>query len=683
MDNRRMITGMLIAMAIVLMWQPVLTFVGTKLGYDMAPPKPPTTQVADASTTNPSTQPVATTSAAMVAPPTTAAIRAIASANLSPAIIGSATANDPKFKMALKISPLGAGLDEVVLNEFTATARKKDPYVFQQPYGVDAAAIRSMASRSITLNGVTTDLSSVAWNLDSSDAGSATYSVAIADETGPALRIRKTYQIAAPSDSSQGYEVSVDQAFENLTDHELKFQSVLNGPTVPPREQDRGGERHILAGYFIKDHIDVTHELIDSYSEKAPTREYAKDKQDDSAMWAGATSSYFQAIAHPISVKDPNATAEYIKTISGKAVNIKPDQKAEDREVELTLATTDLTVPGKQALSLPMKVFFGPRQRKLLESDYYSSLPRAFDQSLVLTSGPCGYCTFQWLIGILVFLLRGLHTLFLGDWGLAIIGLVVLVRFILHPVTRRSQISMSRMSKMGPEVERLKKKYGDNKEELNKAMMGLYKEQGIAPILGCLPMLLQMPVWLALWQALQTTFELRHASFLWGLTWIHDLSKPDHLLEWSSVPFLFWTISGLNVLPILMGVIFWLQMKYQPKPASLTPEQEQQQKMMQFMMPVLFPLMLYSGPSGLNLYILTSTGIGIIESKIIRDHLKQREEAEKAGRVIIDAKPTRASKQLQNDDKDKDVKKKTGLAGWWQQLLEQAEQVKRDAEKRK
>src|SRR5688500_20014027 len=105
-------------------------------------------------------------------------------------------------------------------------------------------------------------------------------------------------------------------------------------------------------------------------------------------------------------------------------------------------------------------------------------------------------------------------------------------------------------------------------------------------------------------------------SFLWGFTWIEDLAKPDHLIEFGrAFDFWFLHISGLNLLPLLMAVVFYLQMKLQPKPVSMTKEQEQQQKIMMWMMPVLFPIMLYSGPSGLNLYILTSTLIGIVESK--------------------------------------------------------------------
>jgi YidC/Oxa1 family membrane protein insertase len=334
-----------------------------------------------------------------------------------------------------------------------------------------------------------------------------------------------------------------------------------------------------------------------------------------------------------------------------------------------------------------MRALFGPRQRTLLNNDYYAAFPIAFDKTLVLSSGPCAACTWDWLVNLLVKLLVFFHMI-LRDWGLAIIALVVLVRLLLHPITKRSQIAMAKLGKMGPEMERLKKKHGDNKEELTKAMFELQKQQGVGPYLGCLPMFLQMPIWIALWQALWTTFELRQAPFLWGYTWIHDLSKPDHLIEFpfplfSSVWFLP-TISGINILPILMGVVFWLQMKIQPKPAAMTPEQAQQQKMMLIMMPFLFPLMLYSGPSGLNLYIMTSTLLGIIEAKIVRDHIKQKEEAEKAGRVIVDAgrKFKGGGGGGQSKPKGAAPEKPRGIWGWFAELQERAEQIRREAEKK-
>ena len=115
----------------------------------------------------------------------------------------------------------------------------------------------------------------------------------------------------------------------------------------------------------------------------------------------------------------------------------------------------------------------------------------------------------------------------------------------------------------------------------------------------------------------------------------------------------------------------------------MTPEQEQQRKMMKWMS-LLFPVMLYNGPSGLNLYILTSTSIGIIESKIIRDHIKEREEAEKAGKIIVDAAPTRGSKNRKKDNLGIGSKpvKTGGLAGWLADLQAKAEQMRREAERR-
>jgi YidC/Oxa1 family membrane protein insertase len=268
---------------------------------------------------------------------------------------------------------------------------------------------------------------------------------------------------------------------------------------------------------------------------------------------------------------------------------------------------------------------------------------------------------------------------------------VVVVRLLLHPITKKSTISMQSMGKMGPEMERLRKKYGDNKEELNKAMMQFYKTQGVTPILGCLPMFLQMPIWIALWSMLQNTFELRQAPFFYGLTWIHDLSQPDHLITFSHpVHILFFTIDGLNLLPIILGGVYFLQQKYTPRPPAATPEQEKQQKMMQWMS-LLFPLFLYTGPSGLNLYIATSSGIGILEQKRIRDHINRQQEAEKAGKVLVDVKPTRASRRGRDDEGGsaargpgkKPSKPSGGLGGWIADLQAKAEEMRRASDRKK
>src|SRR6266513_4270951 len=238
---------------------------------------------------------------------------------------------------------------------------------------------------------------------------------------------------------------------------------------------------------------------------------------------------------------------------------------------------------------------------------------------------------------------------------------------------------MAGMSKLGPEIKLIQERHKDDKEAMNREMMAFYKEHGVSNFLGCLPMFLQMPIWIALWSSLQSTFELRHASFLWGFTWIKDLSQPDRLVAFSH-PYTWWMlhVDAISLLPILMGVVFWIQQKMSPKPPTMTPEQEQQYKIMQWMS-LLFPLVLYNGPSGLNLYILTSTAIGIVESKRIRAHIKQREEAEKSGKIIVDAKPTRASKKLGRMEDEKAAKPGC-VMGWLAELQKKAGEVRRGRE---
>jgi YidC/Oxa1 family membrane protein insertase len=272
----------------------------------------------------------------------------------------------------------------------------------------------------------------------------------------------------------------------------------------------------------------------------------------------------------------------------------------------------------------------------------------------------------MWLLGIF-------HAIF-RDWGLAIIALVFIVRAVLHPITKKSQINMAKMAKMGPEIERIKKKYGDDKEALNRAMLEFYKNHGATPILGCLPMFLQMPIWISLYSGLSTTFELRHAPFLYGLTWIKDLSKPDHLIEFDRAwNFLFIHIDGLNVIPILLAVAFYLQYKLQPKPPVMTEEQKSQQRMMMWMTTLLFPLMLYPMPSGLNIYIFASTIFGVIESKIIRNHIEKQEALKPTGPQfvdgeVVDSKPVSSSRG--------------GVFGWFARLQERAEALRQEAEKK-
>lgn len=689
MDNKRLFNALLVSLAIVMAW------IGLNLLVQRWYPPPP--PVAGGPETQPTTLPAATqvaTTQAAPAPPAPAPVAATGPAvQVRP--IGQPAGSelgysqfDPKgehaYPIGVKLNPLGASVESVTLNRFRQDVNKDVPYVFQRPYDVGAPALqRSLAARSIVVNGTEVDLAGVAWGRSGVSEAAATYSVGVylPGQDKP-LVVSKTYELRPAKHASQGYELLLSYRLENQTGGGVQARLVYNGPNVPHIENSRDIPE-VVAGHNDEGLVNFAHEPGTSYTlEKGATS--LLDSKKGPMLWAGTSSAYFDGIVLlPIKDGKPVDVAD----VKAQSL-VAPD--ALHQAVAFTFQTTDLSLAPGQSYAMPLEVFLGPKMRAVLKSDYYEQFPRAYDNTLVMTSGICAFCTFTWLINVLVAMLQGFHWVFggfagHGDWGLAIIALVVVVRLLLHPITKRSQIAMSRMSRMGPEIERLKQKYGDNKEELNRAMWEIYKEQGSTPIYGCLPMFLQMPIWIALWSALQSTFELRHAPFLWGFTWISDLSQPDHLIyfpNWgfAGIPLIFITIDAINLLPILMAVVFWLQVKMQPKAPATTPEQEQQQKMMQWMT-LLFPLFLYSGPAGLNLYILTSTALGIWESKRVRDHLKEQEEREKAGKVIVDARPTRASRRLARGEQEQ-APPSGCMGGWMANLQKKARQIQDETERR-
>jgi YidC/Oxa1 family membrane protein insertase len=184
------------------------------------------------------------------------------------------------------------------------------------------------------------------------------------------------------------------------------------------------------------------------------------------------------------------------------------------------------------------------------------------------------------------------------NYGVVIILLSALTKLLFWPLTQKSFTSMREMQKLQPAMAELKEKHKNDPQKLNKAMMELYRERGVNPLGGCFPMLLQMPVFIALFNVLRTTIELRQAPFM---LWIKDLSSPDVIAHMPfSLPFMG---NDLSLLPILMGVAMFVQQKMQstdPKQAALT-----------YMMPILFTFLFFRFPSGLVLYWLVNNVLTI------------------------------------------------------------------------
>ncbi len=692
MDNKRMWIGMALVIGVVLLWiQLVLPWLAKKNNWDLTGSAAKSAQTstdnsAPAAGTAPTTAPAATTGQT----PATAIV--IGGPSTRPVILGSID-YDPNvksphspFPLGLTLSPRGASIQSVTLTRFRNESDKPTSYVFQEPYEGNSPLARALATRSVTIDGgAPIQLDSLDWRL--ADEPTANIGVkrtaSFVAEIPNQLRITKTYEVRDATDKSAGYEVAVTYALQNLTDHPIKPKLAFNGTNSPKPENNRDVPE-IVGGFDAgRQTVNIGHNPTASIKD-TETFDVKGLNAEQKLLWAGMASAYFDAI-----VRATDAAGVPLPLAAVKANVLTPNVADPlHRAVAVGYETTDFTVPPASQITFTLNAFFGPKLRDVLRNDYYATYPLSYDDTLVLktTSGIgfiCGFCTWDWLINLLVQALRALHVV-LQDWGLAIIGLVIVVRLLLHPVTKRSQISMTRMTKMGPELERLKKKYGDDEEGYKKAQVEFYREQGVAPFLGCLPMFLQMPIWIALWSSLQSTFEIRHAPFLWGFTWIKDLAQPDRLIYFPNHPvnFFFIHFDALNLLPIIMGIIFYINQKFQPQPVATTDQQKQQQQMMKWMSVFLFPLFLYGSPSGLNLYIFTSTLIGIFESKRIRDHIKEREEREKAGVVIVDGDgPPKGGAPGSVTRRPKPAPT-GGIAGFMAKLQQMAEDAKKEQDKR-
>ena len=233
------------------------------------------------------------------------------------------------------------------------------------------------------------------------------------------------------------------------------------------------------------------------------------------------------------------------------------------------------------------RLYIGPKELDTLKSAG-KDLDRAIDH---------GY--FGFISVPLLYVLHFFHR-FTGSYGLDIIILTVLIKLIMWPLTHKSFTSMKAMQKLGPQMEKLKERYANDKEKLNKEIMDLYKRNGVNPLGGCLPMALQFPVFIGLYNALSTPIELRQAPFMW----IHDLSRPD----WQSLPFTFngWHL-GIPILTIVMGASMFLQQWMTPSAG------DPNQKKLMMLMPLMFTFMFVSFPAGLTVYWLVNNVLGIAQ----------------------------------------------------------------------
>jgi YidC/Oxa1 family membrane protein insertase len=215
---------------------------------------------------------------------------------------------------------------------------------------------------------------------------------------------------------------------------------------------------------------------------------------------------------------------------------------------------------------------------------------------------------FHWISRPMLSLLKFFNRLF-GSWGIAVICLTIVVRSAMFPVSIKQARGAAKMQAIQPEIAALKEKYGNDKEKLARAQMELFRKHNYNPAAGCLPVFLQLPIFMGLYQSLNHAVDLRMAHFLW----IENLAAPDALFHLPfAIPFLG---QEFNLLPLITIVLFVAQQKmFMPPPAN--EEQAMQQKMMNFMM-IFMGVMFYKVPAGLCVYFIASSLWGMAERKLL------------------------------------------------------------------
>lgn len=261
------------------------------------------------------------------------------------------------------------------------------------------------------------------------------------------------------------------------------------------------------------------------------------------------------------------------------------------------------TVAPGETLEVKHDLFAGAKELRVI--DHYAEARDIKNFDLAIDFG-----WFYFLTKPFAYALVWLHGL-IGNAGLAIIAFTVILRIILFPLANKSYKSMSKMKALQPEMKSLQERFKEDRQRLNQEMMALYKAKGVNPVSGCLPILVQIPIFFALYKVLFVSIEMRHAPFF---GWIHDLSAPDPtslfnlfgLIPWDPPSFLM-----IGVWPLIMGVTMWAQQKLNPAPADPI-----QAKIMMWL-PVMFTVMLASFPAGLVIYWATNNSLSVLQQWII------------------------------------------------------------------
>ncbi len=336
-------------------------------------------------------------------------------------------------------------------------------------------------------------------------------------------------------------------------------------------------------------------------SKKVPRLEYTT-VGTNRILWAAVHNQFFSMTVVPATnAIGAQFVTRRIDLPRPTAQEIAADSKITKEPIglEASISYPATTVAANQSLERQFTIYAGPKQEKLL-----ARAGRGTDAIM-------DFGFFSPISKIMLRVMNGIHTVVapiiperLGKYAMSLVLMTICIKAVFWPLTQKSTRSMKRMQALAPEMKKIQEKYKDDPMKMNKKVMEFYRENKVSPMSGCWPMMIQLPIFFALFRMIPNAIELRGTPFLWAC----DLSKPDTI----------WMVPGinypLNPLPLIMGVTMLIQARMQPPSPGMDPAQ---QTMMKYM-PLMFLVFLYNQPAGLTLYWTVQNLLTIVQTKLTK-----------------------------------------------------------------
>jgi YidC/Oxa1 family membrane protein insertase len=427
--------------------------------------------------------------------------------------------------------------------------------------------------------------------------------------------VRKEYRLHKGDEKlraydPEGYLLDVTLTFENTGEKPLQVRYDLQGPAGLPLENVENTRFYIEERVGTIPNIKTPNTVVPaSLSAANVVKQYDAANADnnpakvdtwrDPLRYAGVDCQYFTALmlfSNQHSDADGDGRAESYFAEVRPTILYRDDKNKDRSDVSLLLKSNSVQLDAKGKVTHAFQIFFGPKRKELLQ-------PLKADGAL----------SFGWTSPIAMVMLKIMdvfHNVFHAPYALAIVLLTCVVRGLMFPISRGQARSAAIMKELSPKISELKKKYEKEPQKFIAAQQELFRKYNYNMFGGCLPLLLQLPIFMGLYDALQYSVDLRLAKFFW----VDNLAAPDALFHLPfRVPWLGWT--EFNILPFVTLALFIVQQKmFMPPPT--TDEQALQYKMMNFMM-VFMGVMFYRVPAGLCLYFIASSLWGIAERKML------------------------------------------------------------------